>query len=86
MAKSAQEKAVKKQIKEAKKQADDTARRERAKSIIDGQPIRNGMRSMDGNAEQLLNTSAGFELTKNFLRLAGAHNFLAKMQKRFKPN
>ncbi len=54
MAKSSYEKALDKQMKEAKKQADAAARRERAKSIIDGQPIKNGFRFMDGNAEQLL--------------------------------
>ncbi len=54
MAKSSYEKALDKQMKEEKKQADAAARRERAKSIIDGQPIKNGFRFMDGNAEQLL--------------------------------
>lgn len=54
MAKSAYEKALEKQTKEAKKQADAAARRERAKSIIDGQPIKNGLRILDGNAEQFL--------------------------------
>lgn len=54
MAKSSYEKAIEKQMKEAKKQADAAERRERAKSIIDGQPIKNGFRFMDGNAEQLM--------------------------------
>ena len=54
MAKSPYERALEKQTKEVKKQADDSARRERAKSIVEGQPIKNGLRILDGNAEQLL--------------------------------
>lgn len=54
MAKSSYERLLDKQRKEAKKHADEAARRERAKSIIDGRPVKNGMRIMDGNAEQLL--------------------------------
>ena len=37
---------------EAKKQAEEAARRERAKVIISIQPFRNGLRILDGNAEQ----------------------------------
>lgn len=61
MPKSSYEKALEKQIKESKsqareanRQAEAAARRERAKTIIDGQPIKNGLRILDGNAEQLL--------------------------------
>lgn len=56
MPKSSYEKALDKQIKEAKRQADAAARREWAKSIIEGRPIVNGMRIMDEDAEQLLQT------------------------------
>ena len=59
MPKSAYEKAIEKQIKEAKKQATEAARRERAKSIIEGQPIKNGLRILDGNAEQFLELILG---------------------------
>jgi len=54
MPKSTYEKTLDKQMKEAKKQAEDAARRNRAQSIIDGQPIKNGLRILDGNAEQFL--------------------------------
>lgn len=41
-------------MRDNQRQANDAARRERARSIIDGQPTRNGLRILDGNAEQLL--------------------------------
>lgn len=52
--KSSYEKIIEKQMKETKKQAEEAARRERAKSIIEGQPFKNGLRILDGNAEQFL--------------------------------
>jgi hypothetical protein len=59
MPKSPYEKAIEKQIRESKKLAEETSRRDRAKSIIEGQPIKNGFRVMDGNAEQLLRVILG---------------------------
>lgn len=54
MAKDAYTKAIEKQIKEQKKQAEAAARRERAKSVIDGQPVISGLRIMDKDSEDLL--------------------------------
>ncbi len=65
MAKSSFEKALEKQQKEAKRLADkkkredrrtmeDAARRERASSIINGQPMVGNMRMMDASAEEVL--------------------------------
>ena len=54
MAKDPYIKAIEKQIKEQKKEAEAAARRERAKSIIDGQPILAGFRIMDKDSEELL--------------------------------
>ena len=49
-----QRKESQKQAREAKRRADEAARRERAKAVIDGQPMVNGLRIMDANAEELL--------------------------------
>ena len=54
MAKDPYTKAIEKQMKEQKKAAEAAARRERAKSIIDGQPIIAGFRVMDKDSEELL--------------------------------
>jgi len=58
MPKSQLEKTLEKQRKEsqrqAQKQADEMARRDRAKTIVEGQPIVNGFRILDANAEGLL--------------------------------
>lgn len=54
MAKDSYTKAIEKQIKEQKKAAEAAARRERAKSIIDGQPIISGLRILDKDSEELL--------------------------------
>lgn len=54
MAKDPYTKALEKQMKEQKKAAEAAARRERAKSIIDGQPIIAGFRIMDKDSEELL--------------------------------
>lgn len=54
MAKDPFTKALEKQMKEQKKAAEAAARRERAKSIIDGQPIIAGFRIMDKDSEELL--------------------------------
>lgn len=53
MAKDSYTKALEKQNKERKKEAEAAARRERAKSVIDGQPIIAGFRVMDKDSEQL---------------------------------
>ena len=50
MAKSNLEKAIEKQQKEAKRQAEQDARRQRASTIINGQPMVDGMRIMDAAA------------------------------------
>ena len=49
-----QARETQKQAREAKKQAEEAARRDRAKTIINGQPIVNGLRILDANAEELL--------------------------------
>lgn len=54
MAKDPYTKALEKQMKEQKKEAEAAARRERAKSIIEGQPFIAGFRIMDKDAEELL--------------------------------
>jgi uncharacterized protein YciU (UPF0263 family) len=65
MPKSSFEKALDKHNREAKKRANEdkrqankqafeTALRERAKLIVEGQPVVNGLRIMDGDSEQLL--------------------------------
>ena len=54
MAKSNLEKAIEKQQKEAKRQAEQDARRQRASTIINGQPMVDGMRIMDAAAEEIL--------------------------------
>ena len=53
MAKSSLQKAIEKQQKEAKRMAENEARRQRASQIINGQPIVGGMRIMDPSAEDL---------------------------------
>lgn len=54
MAKSSYEKALEKQAKEAKKLAEQEARRQRANAIVCGQPFVGGMRIMDASAEEIL--------------------------------
>ena len=54
MAKSSYEKALEKQTKEAKKIAEQEARRQRANAIVCGQPFVGGMRIMDAAAEEIL--------------------------------
>lgn len=54
MSKDSYTKAIEKQIKEQKKQAEAAERRERAKSVIEGQPIICGFRIMDKDSEELL--------------------------------
>lgn len=54
MAKDEYTKALEKQMKEQKKQAEAAERRERAKSVIAGQPIIAGFRVMDKDSEELL--------------------------------
>jgi hypothetical protein len=54
MAKDEYTKTLEKQMKEQKKQAEATERRDRAKSIIDGQPTVAGFRIMDKDSEELL--------------------------------
>ena len=53
MAKSSLEKAIEKQQREAKKMADQEARRQRASAIVNGQPQIGGMRIMDQAAEEV---------------------------------
>lgn len=53
MAKSSLERVIEKQQREAKKMAEDEARRQRASAIISGQPIIGGIRIMDSTAEEL---------------------------------
>lgn len=55
MAKSDFEKAMDKQNKEAKKLAEQEARRQRASAIVNGQALVGGMRIMDAASEELLN-------------------------------
>ena len=54
MAKSAFEKAMDKQNKEAKRLAEQEARRQRASAIVNGQALVGGMRIMDAASEELL--------------------------------
>lgn len=54
MAKSNLEKAIEKQQKEAKRMAEQEARRQRASAIVNGQPLVGGMRIMDSAAEEIL--------------------------------
>ena len=54
MAKSNLEKAIEKQQREAKKMAEQEARRQRASIIVNGQPLIGGMRIMDSAAEEIL--------------------------------
>lgn len=54
MAKSVYEKAMDKHNKEAKKLAEQEARRQRASAIVNGQALIGGMRIMDAAAEELL--------------------------------
>mgnify|MGYP005767236437 FL=1 len=54
MAKSPFEKAIQKQQKEAKKLAEQEARRQRANAIVSGQPVIGGMRMLDPAAEEIL--------------------------------
>lgn len=54
MAKSAFEKAIDKQNKEAKKLAEQETRRQRASAIVNGQALVGGMRIMDAASEELL--------------------------------
>ena len=54
MAKSPFEKAIEKQQKEARKLAEQEARRQRASAIVSGQPVIGGMRIMDAAAEEIL--------------------------------
>ena len=54
MAKSGIEKAIEKQQREAKRMAEQQARREQASSIVSGQPVIGGMRMMDAAAEEIL--------------------------------
>ena len=61
MAKSALEKAIEKQIKQAKdaekkreRDARKEATRERAASVVNGQPIINGLRILDATSEEIL--------------------------------
>lgn len=72
MPKSPIEKALEKQRKETEKQAKETAHRERAKTIIEGQPIINDFRIMDKNAEELftiiLDTYDGNDSNRVFAR------------------
>ncbi len=53
MAKSNLEKVIEKREKEAKKMADQEARRQRASTIVNGQPQIGGMRIMDQTAEEV---------------------------------
>lgn len=53
MAKSSLEKTIEKQQREAKKMADQEARRQRASAIVNGQPQVGGMRIMDQAAEEV---------------------------------
>lgn len=53
MAKSSFEKAIEKQQKEAKRIAEQEARRQRATAIVNGQAVVNGLRIMDASAEEL---------------------------------
>ena len=55
MAKDSYTKAIEKQIKEQKKQMAAAERIERAKAVIDGQPIINGFRFLDTDSEVFLN-------------------------------
>ena len=55
MAKSSLEKALEKQQREAKKAADQAARRQRASAIVQGQPLVGGMRIMDQASEEVFN-------------------------------
>ena len=55
LAKSSFERAIEKQQKEAKRLAEQQARREKAHAIVSGQPIINGMRILDPAAEEILN-------------------------------
>lgn len=54
MAKSAFEKALEKQQKEAKKLADQEARRQCANAVVSGRPIISGMKMMDAESEEIL--------------------------------
>ena len=54
MAKSSLERALEKQRREAKKAADQEARRQRATAIVTGQPLIGGMRIMDAASEEIL--------------------------------
>lgn len=54
MAKSAFEKALEKQQREAKKIAEQNALREKAKAVVIGQPMVGGMRIMDAASEEIL--------------------------------
>lgn len=54
MAKSAIEKAMEKAQKENKRIAEQEARRQRASSIVNGQPIIGGMKIMDPSSEEIL--------------------------------
>lgn len=54
MAKDQYTKAIEKQMKEQKKQAEEAAIRERAMSVVNGQAIIDGFRIMDKNSEELL--------------------------------
>lgn len=59
MPKTAYEKALEKQQKEAKKLAEQEARRQRAATIVNGQPLIGGLRIMDSSAEELFQSILG---------------------------
>lgn len=53
MAKSSLERTIEKQQKEAKKIAEEEARRQRASTVVNGQPVIGGLRIMDAAAEEV---------------------------------
>ena len=59
MPKTAYEKALEKQQREAKKLAEQEARRQRAATIVNGQPLIGGLRIMDSSAEELFQSILG---------------------------
>ena len=60
MAKSNIDKAIEKQKREQKRIAEQQARREKASTIVNGQPNMNGMRILDPAAEEILNIILSF--------------------------
>ncbi len=73
MAKSSYERALDKQRREAKRIAEQEARRAQARAIVDGQPIVGGMRILDKASEEILKILLSLYDGNDNRRISGEH-------------